>query len=88
MGSGEARFCFPFPFDPAASMELRAMVRSDGSNSVLFTQKQFDGALPGLLLGDSTDFANAHQAAAPFHNGDDSGLGGTVNRVDLTIAEP
>ncbi len=88
MGQGEVDVRIQSLLNPAISMKLAAIVRGNGFHSIFITQEQSYSLLFSLLHGDALELADANQAAAPFHNGDDSGLRRAVNRVDLPITDP
>ena len=88
MGRGKVDLGGKLFFDLFINMELGAVVGGDGLNPVSIGLEDFDGSVEGVLASGAGEFADADQAGFSFHDGDNAGFAGAMNRVDLPVADP
>src|SRR5205085_8343749 len=87
MWGGEVDFSAEPLLELFVEVELRAVVGGDRPDRMWFALEQRGGALERLLRTEARQFADSHEAAFAFDDGDGPGFAAAVHRVDLPIAE-
>ena len=88
MRSGEVDRGVEASLECFVHMELGTVISSDGVDGMGFVAQDVGGALQGLLRPDARQFADAHEPALAFDDGDRGGRAAAVDGVDLPVAEP
>src|SRR5207302_1360427 len=88
MRIGEVKLHSALFFDLAVAVELGAVVRRDGFDSLTMPAQQLQGASGRFGAGARFEFAQEHVAAFAFDQREQAVFSPAHHRVDLPVAEP